>query len=281
MKVEPSGAACGATVTGLDLRKPLTAMQVDELRSHWLEHHVLAFPDQPMSDDDLERFTLYFGGFGDDPFIAPIEGREHVIAVCRRADEQAPVFAEAWHTDWSFQKVPPAGTCLFGITIPPVGGDTSFVNQHLALAQMPDELRRKIDGKIAVHSAAMPYAPDGVYGEKEKDSDRSMKIIASEEAKAVQGHPLIRRHPETDEEGLFGCLGYIIGIEGMADDAAHELLREVYAWQTREEFQFRHKWSANMLLLWDNRSVLHMANGGYDGYDRMLHRTTIADRAAW
>src|SRR3546814_2035855 len=56
-----------------------------------------------MSDDDLERFTRYFGDFGDDPFIAPIPGRRHVIAVRRRADETAPLFAENWHSDWSFQ----------------------------------------------------------------------------------------------------------------------------------------------------------------------------------
>jgi taurine dioxygenase len=33
-----------------------------------------------------------------------------------------------------------------------------------------------------------------------------------------------------------------------------------------------------MLLMWDNRSVLHSASGGYQGYKRLLHRTTIADR---
>ena len=111
MHITPSDQACGASVTGIDLRQPLSADLVGAIRATWLEHHVLAFPDQDLTDDDLERFTLHFGGFGDDPFIAPVPGRKHVIAVERLADETSPLFAENWHSDWSFQARPPAGTC--------------------------------------------------------------------------------------------------------------------------------------------------------------------------
>lgn len=280
INVTPTDGACGAIIRNLDLTARLDSQTVTDLRNTWLDYHVLVFPEQDMSDDDLERFTTYFGEFGEDPFIAPIEGREHIIAVQHRADEKAAVFAEVWHTDWSFQSTPPAGTCLFSITIPPVGGDTYFVDQHKVIAQMPDDLRARIEGKVALHSAAGAYAPDGVYGEREKDSDRSMTIVVSEDARAVHPHPLIRRHPETGQETLFGCVGYIIGIEGMEEAEGWDLLKELLAWQTREEFQYRHKWSERMLIMWDNRSVLHTANGGYEGHDRLLHRTTIADRVA-
>jgi taurine dioxygenase len=227
-----------------------------------------------MSDDDLERYTVAFGGFGHDPFIAPIPGRSHIIAVTRRADETAPLFAENWHSDWSFQARPPAGTCLYGITIPPIGGDTLFANQHAALDSMPKSMRAKLEGKMAIHSARRAYAPEGQYGERDKG--RSMDIRPSREAEKTQLHPLIRRHPETGREGLFSCFGYIIGIEGMPESESTPLLIELYQWQSREEFQYRHKWRPNMLLMWDNRSVLHAATGGYAGHDRVLHRTTIA-----
>ena len=272
--VEPSGQACGATVTGIDLSKPLGAEDVARIRAAWLKHHVLAFPDQHMSDDDLERFTLAFGGFGDDPFIAPIPGRSHIIAVQRNADETAPLFAENWHSDWSFQARPPAGTCLYGITIPPVGGDTLFANQHAALDAMPKEMRAKLEGRMAIHSAVKAYAPDGQYGARDKG--RSMDIRPSVDARKTQLHPLIRKHPETGREGLFSCFGYIIGIEGMPEEESTPLLLQLYQWQSREAFQYRHKWRPNMLLMWDNRSVLHAATGGYAGHDRVLHRTTIA-----
>lgn len=278
INVKPSGQACGASVSGVDLTQSLDPAEVAEIRAAWLQHHVLTFPNQPMTDDDLERFTLYFGPFGDDPFIAPIEGRTNVIAVKRTANEQSPLFAENWHSDWSFQEHPPAGTCLFGIKIPPTGGNTQFANQHMALDEMPDELRAKLAGKMAIHSASNAYAPAGFYGDDDV-SDRSMDIRPSDEAQATQLHPIIRAHPETGRLGIFSTAGYIIGFDGMAPDASRELLLELYRWQSRPQFVYDHKWATNMLVMWDNRSVLHKATGGYDGHERLLHRTTIGASA--
>jgi taurine dioxygenase len=275
LDITPSGQACGATVRGVDLAEPLDRATVADIRSAWLEHHVLAFPDQTLSDHDLERFTLAFGPFGVDPFIESIEGHPHVIALHRRADETASIFAESWHADWSFQERPPDGTCLYGITIPPEGGDTLFADQQAALAAMPDELRRRIEGRRGVHSAKVAYAPDGIYGEADADTDRATRIVTSEEAYESRTHGLIRTHPETGQETLYGCVGYIHGVEGLDDDEARDLLVDLYRWQTRDEFVYRHRWEPNMLVMWDNRCVLHMATGGYDGHERLLHRTTI------
>jgi len=279
LEIIPSDQACGATVMGVDLTKDLSAELVTAIRAAWLEHLVLSFPDQAMSDDDLERFTLYFGPFGDDPFIAPIEGRDHIIAVQRRADETSPIFAEIWHSDWSFQETPPAGTCLFGITIPPKGGDTMFANQYKALDEMPDALRERLAGRKAIHSAARGYAKDGLYGDGDA-SDRSMDIRSSDAALATHTHDIIRTHRETGKDAIFSSAAYITGFEDMDEEASNQLLMDLYHWQTRPEFHYRHKWQPNMLVMWDNRAVLHMATGGYAGHDRLLHRTTIGDRAA-
>lgn len=276
LRVEPSGGACGARVTGVDLKQPLDAETVAALRAAWLEHHVLAFPDQGLDDDGLERFTRYFGAFGDDPFFAPIPGRRNIAAIRREADEQSPLFAENWHADWSFQARPPAGTCLNAVEIPPHGGDTLFANQHLAWEALPPDRQAIYADLIAVHSARLPYAPDGTYGTRDKG--RSMDIRPSEAALATQTHPLVPAHPETGRRGFYSTLGYIIGIEGMAQDQAVALLMELQQWQGHERFVFAQKWEPAMLVMWDNRSVLHRATGGYEGYRRELHRTTIA---AW
>ena len=280
LNIKVSEEACGAEVTGIDLTNELLDSEIKNLREAWLKHHVLSFPNQHMSDDDLERFTLYFGSFGDDPFIAPISGRKNIVAVKRTADEKVPIFADNWHTDWSFQLNPPAGTCLFGKIIPSKGGDTLFANQHLALYEMPDSLRNKLEGKLAIHSAAIPYSPTGGYGDKDKELGRSMDIRTSDDAMAKQLHPIIRDHPETCKEGIFGTIGYIIGIEEMEDQEAMKLLLELSAWQSQKKFQYQHKWKKNMLVMWDNRSVLHRATGGYQGQERLLHRTTIAAHKA-
>lgn len=276
VQVEPSGGACGARITGVDLKAPLDSATVSAIRAAWLEHHVLAFPDQFLNDDELERFTLYFGGFGEDPFFAPIPGRQHIAAVRREADEQSPLFAENWHADWSFQARPPSGTCLNAVDIPPVGGDTLFANQHMTWEALPDARRAEIGDLIAIHSARMPYAPDGTYGLRDKG--RSMDIRPSEAAFATQTHPLIPTHPETGRRGFYSTLGYIIGIDGIDQAEAMPLLMELAQWQGQEQFTYAQKWEPGMLVMWDNRSVLHKATGGYEGYRRELHRTTIA---AW
>ena len=274
ISVTPSGQGCGATVTGVDLASDLDATTVKEIRNAWLTHHVLVFPDQELDDIALESFAETIGPIGADPFFGTIADDKRSAAVSRRADETGPVFAEVWHSDWSFLETPPAGTCLYGITIPPSGGDTLFLNEQRALEEMPEPLRAKLEAKTALHSARRAYAPDGKYApDKYKGS---MDIRPSEEALAVFSHPLIRKHPETGRPGLFAG-SYVFAFEETSDDEAADILDELNAWMTQPAFQYRHKWQEGMLVLWDNRCVLHKATGGYEGYDRLLHRLTIAD----
>jgi len=278
IQVEPTQQSCGAFVTGVNLTKPMNTATVAAIRAAWLDHHVLIFPDQPMSREDLVRFVETVGPIGDDPYIAPMDGHDKIAAVQRRADERGKLFADAWHSDWSFQVRPPSGTCLLGITIPPRGGDTLFSNQHLALERMGEALRAKLEGKTAVHCAAGAYADDGKYADGNYDG--AMDIRTSDSAHARQGHPLIRAHPETGRSGLFTG-SYAIGFEGVDAEEGRALIGEVRQWQDRAEFVYRHEWQPDMLVMWDNRSVLHQATGGFEGYDRLLHRLTIADDAGY
>ena len=166
------------------------------------------------------------------------------------------------------------GSVFAAKEIPPVGGDTLFVNNHLALEKMPDELRKELEGKTAIHSAVLGYAPDGPYGDPKRRG--SMDIRPSDAAYERRSHPLIRNHPESGKPGIFGTAYlYIVGFEGMSDDEAKPLLKALVEWQGREEFVYRHKWQNHMLVMWDNRSLLHRATGGYEGYRRELHRITI------
>ena len=279
LTITPTGAMCGARVTGIDLTQALSADLAAELRSHWLAHKVLVFPEQQLSDDDLERFTLCFGDFGEDPFFAPIDGREHIAAIQRKADETTPLFAEFFHSDWSFLEIPPAGTCLYGITIPPQGGNTLFADQVAAYARLPDALRDTADQLTAIHSAELAYAPDGVYGEGDQKGGRSMRIVSSEKAREKCEHPFVRTHPETGQKALYSSPAYIQGFVGLEQEESRKLLLEFYGHQSAEALVYSHQWSKDMLVMWDNRSLLHAATGGYDGYDRLLHRTTIADTA--
>jgi taurine dioxygenase len=275
--IEPSGASCGALIRGIDLAGPLSAADVTGIRGAWLKHQVIGFPDQSMSIPDLERFALLMGPHGEDPYIAAIAGHPRVIEVRREPDEKAPLFAETWHTDWSFLPTPPAGTSLYGTIVPPVGGDTLFANQYTAYDALPAATRDIVERSRAIHSARRGYARDGMYGDNDKG--RSMAIRPSDSALKTQLHPMVRVHPETGRKALFVNMGYTIGIDGMTEAQSAALLLELFQHQVRPEFVYRHKWSTGMLTLWDNRCLLHSATGGYQGHRRLLHRITIAERS--
>lgn len=273
--IEAADGPFGAVVTGVDLRSVDPALAA-ELREAWLRHHVLAFPAQHLSPSELVTAALAFGPIGEDPFLGAMDDHAPVVELRRDADEQTPLFADVWHSDWSFLPTPPAGTMLHGVEIPPVGGDTLFADQHAGYEALPEELRDRIDGLVGIHSAQRGYARRGLYGDR--DEGRSMRILASDDALATERHPLVRRHPETGRPALFCSLAYTIGIEGMDDDESLLLIADLVSRATAPEHVLRHRWEAGMVVLWDNRSVIHAATGGYEGHRRILHRLTIGER---
>jgi taurine dioxygenase len=275
LTVIPSGATCGATIHGVDLRE-INEILAEEIRGVWLKHKVVAFPDQKLTLNEYEHMATFFGPFGQDPYFRTLPGHPHIAEIRREADEKTPLFAEGWHSDWSFLDKPPALTMLYGAVIPPVGGDTLYADQAAAYDALSDGMKARLDGLMGIHSARRAYSRGGAYGEKDKG--RSMAIVYDDSAMATHLHPLVLTHPETAAKTLFLSPGYTIGIEGMDDAEAQKLLFELYAYQISEPFIYRHTWSAGMVTFWDNRTVNHAATGGYDGYQRLLHRITIAPR---
>ncbi|MEZ5179551.1 MAG: TauD/TfdA family dioxygenase [Acidimicrobiales bacterium] len=277
LRVEPGDGPFGATVVGVDLGSPIDPDRAAELRAAWLRHQVLVFPGQDLTFEQLEAAARAFGPIGEDPYFRAIPGQPHVVALTREADETAPLFADVWHSDWSFLASPPAGTMLHAVEVPPVGGDTLFADQYGAWASLPADLRERVDGRLGIHSARRGYARSGLYGDR--DVGRSMAIVASDDALATQLHPLVRIHPETGRPALFCSLAYTIGVDGMDEDEGNALLGELFAHLAHPEHVLRHRWEPGMVVLWDNRCLLHAATGGYEGHRRELHRLTIAERA--
>ena len=276
MTVTAQPAPCGAVVRGIDLAQPLSAACQQALRAAWLQHQVLAITDQTLALDDLERFALTIGPYGQDPYFESVPGHPHVAQVKREADETSTLFADNFHSDWSFLASPPAATLLYGDIIPPVGGDTLFANQYAAWDALPPGMQALLRDKQGVHSARRGYAKSGRYGEGDKG--RSMAIRFDDSALATQLQPIARVHPETGRTALFVSPGYTIGIDGMPDSQAQPLLAELFAHQARPEFIYRHVWQQGTVLLWDNRCLVHAATGGYDGHRRLLHRITVGER---
>jgi len=277
IEVSPEPSGFGASITGLDLTRPLAPETLKAVKEAWARHGVVAFPDQPLSLEALEAFTLQIGPFGVDPFIKPMPGHPNVLELRREPDEKATNFGAGWHSDWSFQKEPPAATLLRSEVTPPVGGDTLFADCARAYDALSDAMKAMLAPLRAVHSATRAYGTEGVFAKE--TAKRTMEIIVSAEADKTVSHPLVRTHPVTGRKALFVSPVYTVGIEGMTAKESHAILGFLFAHMTQDEFIYRHKWRQGMLLMWDNRCTVHFAEGGYDGHLRVMHRTTVAGEA--
>lgn len=274
IQIIPHANRFGAVVRGLRLADGLTAEAATTIRDAWARYGVLVFPEQPLDLEQLEAFTQALGEFGTDPFIAPMDDHPHVLELRREADEKAGNFGAGWHSDWSFQAEPPSGTILHSKVIPPFGGDTLYADTHRAWEALSPTMQGMLEGLHAIHSAALPYGPKGVFA---NDTEaRTMKILVSEEAEKTERHPLVRTHPVTGRKALFVNPVYTVAIEGLEPPENFTILKFLYDHMVKDEFVYRHVWAPEMLVLWDNRSTMHFATGGYDGHLRVLHRTTLA-----
>ena len=277
IEVQPNPDGFGAAVTEVDLSRPLPPPALAAVKAAFAAHSVLWFPGQPLTHDQLEAFTLQWGEYGHDPYVAPMAGRPHVLEVRRDAAETASVFGGAWHSDWSFQPTPPAITILHAKVIPPTGGDTLYADGYRAWEALSPTFQSMIAPLRAVHSASRPYGADGFYAREEGRT--GMTILPSTEADGAFGHPLARIHPVSGRTALFVNPVYTIGVEGFTAAESEALLTFLFRHMTAERFVRRHRWAPDMLTMWDNRCCLHNATGGYDGFERVLHRTTVAGEA--
>ena len=275
--VTPQPSGFGASLTGLDLSKPLPAALLAEVKAAWARHGVVAFPGQPLSLDALEAFTLQIGAFGKDPFIKPMADRPNVLELRREPDEKATNFGAGWHSDWSFQDAPPAATILRSEVTPPVGGDTLFCDTTRAYEALSPTMQAMLAPLRAIHSAARPYGTQGSFAKE--TAARTMQIITSKEAEKTHAHPLVRTHPVTGRKALFISPVYTVGVEGLTPPETDALLGFLFKHMVQDAFVYRHHWQAGMVLMWDNRCTMHLAEGGYDGHLRLMHRTTVAGDA--
>lgn len=274
--IEARPGGFGAEVRGLDLSSSLPAGAAVGIMEALAEHGVLWFRNQPLSHDAFDAFAGQFqlGLIGANPFVDPLPGHPHIVEVRRNPEERVPVFGGGWHSDWSFLPEPPAATLLHAKVIPPEGGDTLFCDSRGALEALSPAFRTMLAGLHGSHSAAGPYGSEGYFA---KETGRTgMRIRSSPEADGSHAHPLTPRHPISGKATLFASPGYTLAIEGFAPAESKALLDFLFAHMIADRFIYQHKWEPDMLVMWDNRAVLHCATGGYDGHLRLMHRIVIA-----
>jgi len=262
----------GAEIRNIDLSTPLSDSLVKQLNAEFAKYHVLIFREQKLSASQFAAAGEIFG-----PLLSQhhknIRALGHPEVFEIRNTEVAPgefiIDGASFHTDHSNHPCPPRATALHPVSLPSYGGDTQFVNMHLAYENLPSALKTKIDNLVAVHTFESRFSP------------RKMRALSSESRKALPPpalHPIVRVHPENNKKFLYLNPVRIDSIQGMEDEEALELINQLMAHSTQQDYEYRHKWSMGDMVIWDNRSVMHQANGDYNMKEvRHLYRIMVQD----
>jgi taurine dioxygenase len=275
LNVRKLGESIGAEVSGVDASQPIPAEIFKQIRAAWLEHLVLRFRDQKLSDPQVLAFSRNFGELdppGPNPLGRPfLADHPEMNVISNIKDKGVPIGGlgdgEAiWHADMTYVDRPPMAAVLYAIEIPPSGGDTYWANMYRAYEELSAGLKKRIEGREAVHDATYNSAGTMRKGYKEVTDPRSAPGAR---------HPLVRAHPETGRKCLF--LGrrrnsYVVGLDLPESE---NLLDELWAHATQPQFTFRQQWRVGDLLIWDNRCTLHRRDAFEPSARRLLHRTQI------
>jgi taurine dioxygenase len=267
MRVQPTGAALGAEVQGVDLRAVDTETFAMIYRA-WLAYHLLLVRGQTLTDEDLVAFSRRFGDLDEAPIQETgqrfVEGHREIYVISNVVQDGVPIGSlgsgeAVWHTDMSYLADPPKASVLYALEVPPLGGDTSFCSMSAAWDGLPAALQRRLEGLRVKH--------DGTYN---SGGYTRQGVTPTDDPRTSPGtfHPLVSVHPETGRRGLYLGRRRNAYIEGLSLDDSNEQA-------TRESLTWRHQWRAGDLVLWDNRCTMHRRDAFDPTARRVMHRTQI------
>jgi alpha-ketoglutarate-dependent taurine dioxygenase len=173
-----------------------------------------------------------------------------------------------WHTDSSYRPMPSVGSLLHGIEISRTGGITQFINMYLVYDELPESLRRQVEGRKARHDFSMLSRLVG-----------SPPPTPEEQAAMPPAwHPMVRRHPVSGRKSLYISSIYNDAVEGLDERAAQRLIEDLSAFAAQPKYMYRHVWEPDDVLMWDNRCTVHAVTPHDPTERRVMHRTTIVGR---
>lgn len=260
IKVSPLNPVIGAEISDIDLTRPLSNEQTDELKLALAEHLAIFFRDQPIDFENHKALARKFGGIHIAPSTAAWRVPDHPEVTIIHADEKSKFVAgEDWHSDMSCDPEPPLGSILHMHTVPDSGGDTVFSNMYAAYEALSERMKALLDGLTAMHDALVGFG--GITPE-------GMKLPRST-------HPVIRRHPVTGRKTIYVNKGYTTRINELPKDESAALLAFLFQHVQRPQFQCRFQWRPNSIAFWDNRSSQHSAIWDYFPQTRSGYRIQV------
>lgn len=260
----------GVRIDGLELGRTPDHGTVSRLRDLWAEQGLLLFRDQRLDEQSLVEFSRCFGELEihvRKEYLSPDHPEILIVSNVREGERSIGILGDhevGWHHDQIYQARPALGSLLYGVELPPSGGNTCFANLALAYDALPDDRKRQLEGLRAVQSYA--YF-NGTWSEptSEAQARRTPDVT----------HPVVRTHPHTGRKALYIDPGMTPSIVGLTPEESRALLDELFAWCTQPRFVYEHQWRLGDALMWDNASTMHR-RGEFDPQARrIMKRTTI------
>ena len=274
LSVTPVQGRFVAEVVGVDLSRPVDDERFARIHDAFLEHSILVFRGQDLSNEQHIAFSRRFGEL-------EIHTAKHwllpefpeILVLSNRGEEGTRPIVNGgayWHSDITYKAKPPLGSLLYALEVPPEGGDTLFADMYAAYESLDDETRAHIEGLEAIHR----------YGDRYRmmaEVDRDRPPLTPEQLAEVPDvvHPVVRTHPETGRRALFVNEGFTIGIVGLPEAEGKALLDALFDHSVQPARVYRHRWQAGDLVMWDNRCTMHCATDYDLRHVRAMHRTTI------
>jgi taurine dioxygenase len=270
--VVPLSRYIGAEIRGLDLRESLDGETIQRVYQAWLEHSVLLFRGQTLSQEDLLSVTGYFGRIGalGRPATFYPKGYSRLlpnimmISNIRENGETIGALPDGemnFHHDMIHKEMPHNGTLLYSLEIPSYGGDTLFASGYAAYDTLDPATKAKLEGRRAFHHYN--------YGATQRGGTGG--VGATSEA----AHPVFRTHEETGRKAIYVNRLMTRGIEGLPQAESDALLEALFDHSEKPEFVYRHQWKVGDLLLWDNRCSAHARDDFPSDQRRLMLRTTV------
>ena len=262
--VTPLEPNIGAEVAGFRMDGEVPAEQIAEIRQALLDWKVIFFRDQDVTIEEHVAFGRRFGELEIHPF-APKEYPHLPEILAIKHDASSKAGQNNWHSDVTWRLEPSLGSILRCRVCPPVGGDTLFADMYAAYEGLTDEIKERIDGKLARHSFRHNFGA--------RMSDEVRDRFSEEYPDPL--HPVVRTHPETGRKGLYVNAAFTVEIVDMDPDESRRLLRHLYRQAAIPEYQVRFRWAVDSVAFWDNRAVQHYAAFDYLPNPRHVERVTV------
>lgn len=273
IEVKPVAGALGAEVFGVDLSKPLSAAAEAEIQQAFQDHLVLFFRDQKLDENALLRVSALFGTPNEYPFAKGLESHPKITPLVKNPEDRANFGGGAFHADTTYLEKVPAATALYGLEIPPAGGDTLFANMYMAYETLSDGMKRLIEPLTGISSAAA-----GRVGDRKKLMNAKSKGIQLQnlDKLAMEAeHPVVRVHEKTGRKALFVNYIHTLKFKGWTEEESEPVLQYLFRHLCRPEFTCRLRWQPGTLAVWDNLASQHYPINDYDGYRRVMWRVTL------